>query len=93
MTCLSEDEVRTRLGGLPGWVLTEEGIRKTYALRSFREAVVFTLSVADIAEALTHHPHIVIDRNQVTVTLPSDGAPGVSDVDIALAMHIEQAQE
>lgn len=93
MTCLSEEEATTRLHGLPGWALTEDGIRKTYTLRSFREAVAFTGVVAEIAEAHTHYPHIDICRNEVTVTFPFNGSWGISDLDIALASHVEQAQE
>lgn len=93
MTCLTEDDAATRLNGLPGWVMAEEGIRKTYAFRSFREAIEFTRIVADIAEAHKHPPYIEIRHNQVTITFPPQRGCVVSDLDIALAAHVEQAQE
>jgi 4a-hydroxytetrahydrobiopterin dehydratase len=93
MTCLSEDEATTRLQGLPGWRICENGIRKTYAFRSFREAIEFTQAVAEIAEAYKHIPLIEIRRNEVTITFPPQGGCGISDLDIALATHVDLAQE
>ena len=92
MVRLSEEEIATRLAGLPGWSLTDGCIRKTYAFRSFHEAVEFTRAVAEVAEALQHQPQIDIRHTEVTVILPPRDGGGISDLEIALASHVEEAQ-
>ncbi len=90
MATLTEEEIRTRLGELPGWSLTPEGIRKTYSFADFRKAIAFVNAVADIAEARQHHPDIDIRYNKVTLTSTSHDAGGVTQRDLDLAAQVEQ---
>ena len=85
MATLTEEEIRTRLGELPGWSLTPEGIRKTYSFADFRKAIAFVNAVAG-----QHHPDIDIRYNKVTLTSTSHDAGGVTQRDLDLAAQVEQ---
>jgi 4a-hydroxytetrahydrobiopterin dehydratase len=45
--------------------------------------------VADLAEEANHHPDILISYNQVTFTLTTHDAGGITEKDFDLAQRIE----
>lgn len=92
MAKLSDPEVRTRLGALPGWEATPAGIRKTFARRDFKEAIRLINAVAELAEAANHHPDILLAGwNKVTFTLFTHSDKALTEKDFALAGQIERA--
>ncbi len=94
MAKLGETEIRNRLRQLPGWELTAEGIRKTFARRDFAEAMRLANAAADAAEQANHHPDILIfGWNKVTFTLMTHSEKAVTEKDFALAARIERAAQ
>lgn len=94
MTKLSETEIRNRLRQLPGWELTAEGIRKTFARRDFAAAMRLANAAAEAAEQANHHPDILIfGWNKVTFTLMTHSEKAVTEKDFALAARIERAAQ
>ena len=89
MKVLPRNEIEKKLGALPGWKLTEEGIRKNYKLDSFKSAIDLVHRVAEAAEAANHHPDILIQYDQVTFTLITHDAGGITRKDFDLAGRIE----
>ncbi len=89
MKVLPRNEIEKKLGALPGWKLTEEGIRKNYKLDSFMSAIDLVHRVAEAAEAANHHPDILIQYDQVTFTLITHDAGGITRKDFDLAGKIE----
>ncbi len=89
MKVLSRDEIEKKLGSLPGWKLTEEGIRKRYKLDSFLSVIDLVRRVAKAAEAANHHPDILIQYDQVTFTLTTHDAGGITRKDFELAARVE----
>jgi 4a-hydroxytetrahydrobiopterin dehydratase len=89
MTVLSPDEIRQKLGVLPGWRLTAEGIRKRYQRDNFMSVIHLVNDVAEAAEAANHHPDILINYDQVTFTLTTHDAGGITRKDFDLATRIE----
>ena len=61
---LDDDDISTRLGGLPGWEREGDEISKTFELPTFPEAIAFVTRIADRAEAANHHPDIDMDLPQ-----------------------------
>lgn len=91
MATFSETEVRNRLRQLPGWDLTPEGIRKTFARRDFAAAMRLVNAVAEAAEQANHHPDILIfGWNKVVFTLMTHSEKGVTEKDLTMAARIEQ---
>ncbi len=69
---VTEDEVRELKPQMPEWAMIEEdGIPKLdrlFKFKNFAQALAFTASVGDIAEAEGHHPRIVTEWGRVRVT-------------------------
>lgn len=91
VTALDDDEVRSRLVGLPSWGLADEQIVTDYRFDDFRQAVAFVVRVAFEAEGVDHHPDIDVRYNRVRIALSTHSAGGVTDKDLDLAAVIEGA--
>ena len=89
MALLPDEQNRERLKQLPGWERAGGQIRKTYPFASFAEGMAFANRVAEAAEALDHHPDVLIQYRQVTLTLTSHDAGGLTERDFRLARRID----
>ncbi len=87
---LSPDELSAALLGLPQWSGDGDGIRRTVAFPSFRDAVTAIGAIADVAEEMDHHPDIDLRWRTVHLTLVSHSAGGVSELDLELARRIDE---
>lgn len=86
---LSEAEVNAHLGKTDGWARQGDEIFKTYTLTSFPAALVFVSTVGHLAEAVDHHPDILVKYKKVTLTLSTHSAGGLTEKDFALASQID----
>jgi len=89
MALLSDDQVRERLAQLSGWERDGAQIRKTYRFASFGESMAFANRVAAAADALDHHPDMLIQYSQVTLSVSSHDAGGLTERDFRLARRID----
>jgi 4a-hydroxytetrahydrobiopterin dehydratase len=87
---LQPDEVRSALGTRPGWAGDASRISRTVALPSFPEAIAVVGRVAEVAEALDHHPDIDIRWRNVTFHCATHSAGGVTARDLDLAARIDE---
>jgi len=85
---LSNDDLTTALGGLPGWSGTTEGIERAIQAPTFLDGIRLVDAVAEAAERADHHPDIDIRWRTVTFRLSTHSKGGVTDKDIALAKEI-----
>ena len=90
MARLSDDDIREQVASLRGWEQAGGQIRKIYPFASFAEGMVFANRVAALAEALDHHPDMLIQYKQVTLTLTSHDAGGLTERDFRLARRIDE---
>jgi 4a-hydroxytetrahydrobiopterin dehydratase len=89
---LSDIAIQRELGTLPGWARRGNALTKTFAFRSFAEAVGFVTRVADAATAAEHYPDIDVRQTRVVVALSTDAAGArITPADVALARKVEQA--
>ena len=86
---LDADTIRQRLSELEGWTREGDTIRKTYRFEDFRASMAFVNAVAELAEALDHHPDIFVSYATVTLTLTTHDAGGLSERDFELARRID----
>ena len=86
---LSEEEARQRLNTLAGWEYVDGRIRKEFVFRTFLRSIAFVNTVAYLAEAAKHHPHIAINYNKVTLRLITHSEGALTDRDFNLAREIE----
>jgi 4a-hydroxytetrahydrobiopterin dehydratase len=78
---MSPEEVARRLGDVDGWVVDGDAIRKQFTFASFGAAMAFVNRVAEGAEAVDHHPDILINYRRVTLTYATHSEGGVTAKD------------
>ena len=89
MALLSMEDVRRKIHALKGWELIDSFLQRRYTFRSFKQAMSFVNSVANLAEAQDHHPDIIINYNRVTLKLSTHIQGGITDKDFNLARLID----
>tara|TARA_Y100001970_G_scaffold245009_1_gene311682 strand:+ start:376 stop:717 length:342 start_codon:yes stop_codon:yes gene_type:complete len=86
---LSEQEIRELAPQIPSWIVHEEdGIKRlicSFAFSSYEDSVNFTNKVAKLAEQEDHHPEIVLEWGNVTVSWWSHKIKGLHKNDFICA--------
>ena len=78
---LSDKQVTTRLADRPGWSSDGHAISKTFACKSFPDAIAFMTRLAFDAEAADHHPDLHVNYRKVTVVWSTHSAGGLTEKD------------
>lgn len=89
---LDDAALAAALAGLSGWDRAGRAIEKTYRFADFRAALAFVDRVGELAERQQHHPDIAIHYSEVTLTLWSHDAGGVTTRDVELAEAIDASR-
>jgi 4a-hydroxytetrahydrobiopterin dehydratase len=78
---------------VPDWKLVERGsilrLERNFRFRNFAEALSFTNHVGALAESEGHHPAILTEWGQVTVTLWTHAIRGLHRNDFVMAAKID----
>lgn len=85
---LSDAEIEARLSGAlaeNGWGRVGDSIQRTYSFADFAASMHFVNRLAAHAEAVQHHPNLLIRYAKVTVTLDTHDVGGISERDFAFA--------
>jgi 4a-hydroxytetrahydrobiopterin dehydratase len=89
-TVLSEQEIQQSLQQLPDWKWNGHVIAREFQFANFVQAMEFVNHIAEAAEAVNHHPDILINYNKVTLTLVSHDSVGITRRDIKMASRINE---
>ncbi len=89
MQRLTDQQVAEQVQKLRGWELQGNRIDKEFRFGDFVEAMDFVNDVASLAEEANHHPDIAIHYNQVTLSLWTHDAGGLTRRDFDLAEKID----
>ncbi|OGE22955.1 MAG: hypothetical protein A3J42_01170 [Candidatus Dadabacteria bacterium RIFCSPHIGHO2_12_FULL_53_21] len=89
MALLSEAEIEEGLNGLKGWERKGNEIFKVYKNKNFVESIGFVNKVAILAEKADHHPDVLIQYKNVTLTLSTHSQGGLTGKDFKLAGEID----
>jgi len=87
---LSEQQIAERLGALEGWARQGEAIGKRFDRGDFVGAVELVRRIVEPAEALGHHPDLSISWSEVTVSITTPSAGGLTAADLELASRIDE---
>jgi 4a-hydroxytetrahydrobiopterin dehydratase len=92
MPPLTRDEAQILLKQIEGWTLSGDArwISKEFKFKDFKEAMVFTNKISDIAESEGHHPDLQVSWGKVVVELTTHAIKGLSENDFILAAKIEK---
>lgn len=87
---LSDTQISQKLQQLPGWTRQGNEIVNTFKFKDFVAAIDFVNQLVEPAESAGHHPDLAIAYNQVTVSLTTHDAGGITNQDFVLAEVISQ---
>lgn len=88
---LRTEQIQEYLSELkPGWeAVLGKKIKKEFAFRGFREAMVFVNDVAELARQENHHPDIHIIYSRALIELTTHAIKGLSENDFIMAAKID----
>ena len=90
---VTEAEIRELKPQVPDWGLVEretiQRLERVFRFRNFAEALSFTNRVGSLAEAEGHHPAILTEWGQATVTLWTHKIRGLHRNDFIMAAKVD----
>ena len=93
MKKLSEQDIKTKLEKLEGWEYEDDTIETSFQFENFKEAFSVMTRIAFECEAQGHHPNWGNVYNNLTISLSTHDADGVTEKDFKLARTIEDIVE
>ncbi|MEX1198026.1 MAG: 4a-hydroxytetrahydrobiopterin dehydratase [Pseudohongiellaceae bacterium] len=95
---LSPEESNRLLTGIPRWkkVRNDEGIEqlhRAFHFRDFKEAFNFAYKVAAMAEREDHHPALLVEWGQATVTWWTHKIGGLHENDFIMAAKTDRVAD
>ncbi|HRD31185.1 MAG TPA: 4a-hydroxytetrahydrobiopterin dehydratase [Fimbriimonadaceae bacterium] len=86
---LSPEAIAEALSGVPGWAVEGNKLVRTWTFESYPQGPDWAVRVGEFAEALNHHPDILIGYCRVTVsTTTHDAGNQISEMDFELARRL-----
>ncbi len=89
MKKLDQETIEERLQKLEGWEYSEDAIHTNIEFENFKEAFATMTRIAFEAEAQDHHPDWSNVYNELSISLSTHDAGGVTEKDFKLAHTIE----
>jgi 4a-hydroxytetrahydrobiopterin dehydratase len=86
---LDESEIVEALSTLDGWERKGDEIERTIEFKTYKDGVVFAVAVAHLADALDHHPDLLVGYQKVTIRVSTHSVGGLSPYDFELTRRIE----
>jgi 4a-hydroxytetrahydrobiopterin dehydratase len=88
---LTEEQISELLPQTAGWSRDGDQIIRDFKFENFKSAMGFVNRVADEAEAMDHHPDIVIHGwNNVRLSVMTHSQGGLTEKDFTLARQVNQ---
>jgi 4a-hydroxytetrahydrobiopterin dehydratase len=88
---LSENEINEALEDLPGWIILDDKLHKTFTFADFSTLFEFMYQVADTSQKLNHHPNMTSTWNTLTLDYDTWSLGHViSNLDVKAAGIIEK---
>ena len=89
-TPLTEAEIATALAMLEGWNVEGCELVKTFRFPSYLAGIDFVSRLGQAAEAMNHHPDLLVGWRKVTMRVTTHSAGGLSELDVALAREADR---
>ncbi len=87
---LTPPQIEQSLAVLEGWEREDPSIVCQLEFATFPAAIAFVQAVAEVAEAMDHHPDIDIRHRRVRIALSTHSAEGLTDLYFALAVRCDE---
>ena len=97
-TLVQEDWASTRSSTTPrsaqrassGEISAYHHLEKRFRFPDFKEALAFVNRVGELAEAVDHHPELVLSWGEVRLSIWTHAIEGISETDIVFAAKCER---
>ena len=89
MPALHNKQIKLHLQAVPNWSKRAQTILRTFKFEGFLNGVEFVNRIAKKAQKMNHHPDIDIRYDQVTLTLTTHDAGGITEKDFILARQCD----
>ena len=89
---LSESAIQQQMTVLPGWQVEGKELVKEFRFASYLAGIEFVRRVAVLAEAMNHHPDLIVGWRKVSVRLSTHSAGGLTPLDFELAGQISSVE-
>ena len=90
-------EINELKAKIPAWQIVERDgvkrLKREFEFEDFKQALAFTNRVGDIAEQENHHPKLVTEWGEVTVSWWSHEAGGLQPNDFPMAARTDKQYE
>jgi 4a-hydroxytetrahydrobiopterin dehydratase len=91
---LSENEINEKLEHLPGWIVLDGKLHKTFRFVDFSTLFEFMYKVADVSQKLNHHPNMTATWNSLTLDYDTWSLGHViSNLDVKAAQNVEKTYQ
>ena len=86
----NQHELQEFLHQNPQWLVQDGKLHREYQFASFVQAFGFMAQVAQLAEAMNHHPDWSNSYNRVKVELITHTSGGITRLDMELALKMDE---
>jgi 4a-hydroxytetrahydrobiopterin dehydratase len=90
MPALTTKQIKAHLKAVSNWSQRAQTICRTFKFASFLNSIAFVNRITRKAQKLNHHPDIDIRFDQVTLTLTTQDAGGITENDFSLARECDE---
>ena len=87
---VAADKIAEYSGALPGWVVKDGAISKTFNFKNYYETIAFVNAIAWIAHRADHHPDLSVHFDRCIVSWSTHDAGGVTTNDLTCAARVER---
>ena len=89
-TLLTEEELAAAIATLEGWSVEGTELVKTFRFTSYLAGIDFVSRLGHAAEAMNHHPDLLVGWRKMTMRISTHSAGGLTDLDVALAREADR---
>jgi 4a-hydroxytetrahydrobiopterin dehydratase len=87
---LAAEKISEYSGALPGWIVKDGTISKTFNFKNYYETMAFVNAIAWVAHHEDHHPDLEVGYNRCKVTYSTHSVGGLSENDFICAAKVER---
>ncbi len=88
---ITDEQIAEGLRAVPQWHREGDALLRTLQAPDFPTAIRMVVAVADIAEAMDHHPDVDIRWRTLHFALSTHDAGGITVLDLELAAAVDTA--
>jgi 4a-hydroxytetrahydrobiopterin dehydratase len=90
ITVLTTKQIKANLKAVANWSQCEQSICRMFKFEGFLNSIAFVYRITPVAQSLNHYPDIDIRFDQVTLTLTTHDAGGITEKDFSVARQCDE---